>query len=302
MREKVIELSNGIKLNYLYSENEGVSQDPTILFLHFSGGTSHMWSGVFPMFKEDYQLIAPDVRGHGKSSRPPEGYHIEDMAYDVYLMLQQLKVRKCHVIGSSLGAEVGLCLAAKHPDLVLSLTCEGAICNEFGEYGMFDGSLEEISIEKSRVNLILKERKLKKYQSLEEFISDERVPFDKLGIWNSYVHQFLFNCAEQQMDGSYMSHYKNEVRTEYIQKYWDVKFEEYYKRVECPVLFMPSEEEWSNERIRSSLTFFQSLLPVSEVKRITGSIHAYVWMQKPNEAGNAAYEFIEKHLMAESAE
>ncbi|SOC08308.1 pimeloyl-ACP methyl ester carboxylesterase [Ureibacillus xyleni] len=254
-----------------------------------------MWNGIFPLFQEHYQLIAPDFRGHGKSSRPMKGYHIEDMANDIFLLLQQLEIPNCHVIGSSLGAEVGVCLASKYPDFVLSLTCEGALYNEFGEYGIFNGSIEEIEDEKSKIKLILEKRKLNTYSSLEEFISSERAIFDKHGIWNSHVHQFLSSCAERLIDGSYVSHYKNEVRIEYIQKYWEVKFEEYYKKVVCPVLFMVSEEESNNEKIRNSLTYFRSLIPLSEINQTKGSIHAYVWMQKPDDAGNVAFKFIQKY-------
>src|SRR6056297_1777520 len=109
MREEVISLENGIELNVKYNQKD----KPTVLFLHFGSGNLHMWSGVIPHFKERYRVILPDLRGHGQSSKPKTGYHIEDMAEDIELLLDELNVDRYYIIGSSLGAEVAAVLAAK---------------------------------------------------------------------------------------------------------------------------------------------------------------------------------------------
>ncbi|MNC64970.1 hypothetical protein D3C75_1152110 [compost metagenome] len=76
-----------------------------------------------------------------------------------------------------------------------------------------------------------------------------------------------------------------------------MKFEDYYQKVKCPVLFLPSEEEWANEQIRSSLYYFAGLLDMYEIERIENSEHAYVWLLQPDEAGQAALRFISKYSM-----
>ncbi|WNS76259.1 alpha/beta hydrolase [Bacillus sp. DTU_2020_1000418_1_SI_GHA_SEK_038] len=292
MIEERIHLENDIKINVNYSvENK---EKPTILLIHFSGGTSQMWNGVIPYLQNEYRIIAPDLRGHGKSDRPLTGYHIDDFSHDLFLLLHKLGINKCHVVGSSLGAEVGLSLAASHPDMVMSLVNEGAIYNEFGEYGLFNGEKAEIEAEKERLFQQLNERELAKYQTKAEFVEDLKAPLIKKWLWNDYFRIFFESCAEEQADGSFEHFYKNHVRTEYIQKYCDIRFEDYYKRVKCPVLFLPSEKEWGNPKIRYSLDYFSSLLDEYEVYRIEGSIHAYVWMQHPIKAGKVIKDFLEK--------
>ncbi|MNI51924.1 Tropinesterase [compost metagenome] len=289
MIEQLITLDNSIRLNVKYSADPR----PVILLLHFSGGTLNMWDGVWPLLSKSYRIVAPDLRGHGKSDKPETGYHIEDMANDVYLMLLALNIDICHVVGSSMGAEVGLCLAASHPEKVASLVCEGALYNEFGEFGLFPGNEEEIEREKRIQRTHILERKMPKAPSREAYINQEKESFVQQGVWNEHVLSFLESTMVEAEDGTITSHYQNTVRSEYIQKYWTLAFENYYSRVECPILFLPGEEEWNNERIRLSLKAFTSLVSSFEIKLIPGSLHAYVWMQLPQEAGETVKAFIE---------
>ncbi|WP_342561642.1 alpha/beta hydrolase [Paenibacillus sp. FSL R7-0345] len=291
MFEEIIELGP-IRLNVMHSLKEGRE---TILFLHFSGGNLHMWNGILPQFAERYSIIAPDFRGHGKSDKPQTGYHIDDMAQDLYLLLRELQVERCHVVGSSMGAEIGLSLAATHPELVQSLVCEGALCNEFGEHGLFNGAPEEMEQKKEIMRAELLEREERIFTSREEYVAEERAELEKEGLWNAYFQPFYENSLQQLEDGRYTYCFLNRVRTEYIQKFWDSKFEEYYRHLQCPVLFMPSESEWADERVRSSLNHFAGLVKQAEKERISGSMHAYVWLLQPAEAGQTALQFISRH-------
>lgn len=252
-----------------------------------------MWDGILPQFGQDYSVIAPDIRGHGKSDKPETGYHIDEMAEDMYLLLQHLQVDQCHIVGSSMGAEVGLSLAAAHPQLVLSLVCEGAIYNEFGEYGIFKGTAEEIERKKEEVRAELAEREELVYSSIIEYVAKQEAELTAEGLWNEHFAVFFENSLEQLPGGKYTYCYLNRVRTEYIEKYWGLSFELYYQKLECPVLFLPSEEEWADASIRSSLEAFAGLLDRYEITRIPGSIHAYVWMQLPLQAGQAVKSFID---------
>lgn len=266
-----------------------------ILFLHFSGGNLNMWEGIIPQFENKYSIIAPDFRGHGKSDKPLTGYHIDDMANDIYLLLRKLNVESCHIVGSSMGAEIGLSLAASHPELVLSLVCEGALYNEFGQYGLFNGTEEEIQRKKEDIRFELAAREECVFKTIEEYIEEEQAELSQHGLWNEYFLAFFNNNLQQMENGKYTYCYLNHVRTEYIRNYWDVKFEHYYRKVKCPILFLPSEEEWKNEKIRSSLSLFSSLLDTYEIEHIDNSIHAYVWMQLPHTAGEVIKRFINKH-------
>lgn len=289
MIEEMIKLDH-MEINVRYS----LSDKPVILFLHFSGGNSHMWEGIRPQFENEYSIIAPDFRGHGKSDKSLSGYHIDDMANDIYLLLERLNVKSCHIVGSSMGGEVGLSLAASHPELVLSLVCEGGLYNEFGEYGVFNGTEDEIEHKKESILIELAKREERVFKTKEEYIEEEKSKVVEHGLWNEYFLPFFENNLQQMQNGDFTYCYLNHVRTECIQKYWDVKFEQYYKKIKCPILFLLSAEDWEDEKVKSNLSAFTSLLDTYEIEHIENAIHAYVWMQLPIAAGKLAKKFINK--------
>lgn len=114
--------SNGVKIRYVT-----VGKGEPVVLLHCWMSDASMWGPLDtnPAAKE-YQLIAVDLRGHGKSDKPhePEKYGPE-MAEDVVRLLDHLKLPKAHLIGYSMGAIVAGKVAATHPDRVSSIVYGG---------------------------------------------------------------------------------------------------------------------------------------------------------------------------------
>lgn len=143
MENKVIELSNGIKINVSYNKKD--TTKPAVLFLHFESGNLHVFSGVVKKFQYQYQLVVPDLRGHGQSSKPQKGYQVEEVAKDIELLLKILNIEKYYIVGSSLGAEVGIVLASRNQEKVKAVVCEGVFSNGSGKYSLFDSNDKEIN-------------------------------------------------------------------------------------------------------------------------------------------------------------
>jgi pimeloyl-ACP methyl ester carboxylesterase len=66
-------------------------------------------------------VFAVDLRGHGHSSVPLEGYRGTDYANDISRFIQELECGPVIVIGHSLGGYIGVHLAVEHPEDVLAL-------------------------------------------------------------------------------------------------------------------------------------------------------------------------------------
>ncbi len=117
--------SNGVKIHYVI-EGKG---EPVLLIHGFTANVQVQWGlpGVIKALSKDYQVIALDNRGHGKSDKPhdPKKYGME-MVEDSVRLLDHLKIKKAHVIGYSMGAMITCKLVTTHPDRVLSATLGGA--------------------------------------------------------------------------------------------------------------------------------------------------------------------------------
>jgi len=92
---------------------------PSLLLLH---GGSARWQHLEHLvraFANERQVIAPDLRGHGRSGRVPGHYRLIDYADDIVALLEHLGAAS--VFGHSLGGQVAVVAAARRPDLFRAL-------------------------------------------------------------------------------------------------------------------------------------------------------------------------------------
>ncbi len=105
---------NGSKLYY-----EMKGKGPAVVFLHSGGFDRRMWDDQFAAFSDRYTVIRYDVRGYGKSHAPTRPYSDDE---DLYQLLKELKVKKAHLVGLSMGGRIAIDFTLTHPEMVASLT------------------------------------------------------------------------------------------------------------------------------------------------------------------------------------
>ena len=93
-----------------------------LLLIHGLGSCVADWGPQIEYFSQGYRVIAFDLRGHGQSSKPQDGYSIERFARDTAALIEALETGPVHVAGISLGGMVAFQLAVDAPKLVKSLT------------------------------------------------------------------------------------------------------------------------------------------------------------------------------------
>ncbi|MGD8585829.1 MAG: alpha/beta hydrolase [Chloroflexota bacterium] len=103
----------------LYYEAEG--QGEPVLFLHGLGSNGAAWGFQRQAFAAQYQVIVPDIRGHGRSDKPRGPYSMALLADDIIGLLDALAVPAAHVVGLSLGGMIGFQLVVDRPERVRSL-------------------------------------------------------------------------------------------------------------------------------------------------------------------------------------
>lgn len=94
----------------------------TVVLLGSLGTTAQMWEPQVAALGEKYQVITPDVRGHGNSPAPEGAWTISDLAADIIDVLDREAVGRAHFAGLSLGGAICQQIAIDYPDRVVSLT------------------------------------------------------------------------------------------------------------------------------------------------------------------------------------
>ena len=109
------------KIGDLQMYYEIIGQGEPVLFIHGLGSSARDWESQVGFFSRHYQVIVLDVRGHGKTDKPPGPYSIPLFAQDVLSLLKTLNLGPVHVVGISMGGMVGFQLAVDAPEIVKSL-------------------------------------------------------------------------------------------------------------------------------------------------------------------------------------
>jgi pimeloyl-ACP methyl ester carboxylesterase len=118
----------------LYHEWHG--NGPPLVLLHGAFGTiESCFAGLLPTLARDFEVIAVELQGHGRTRDVARPLTYEGMAADTTALLEALDVPRAHFAGYSMGGAVGLQVAVDRPELVDHLVFfGGAAFNPSGVY------------------------------------------------------------------------------------------------------------------------------------------------------------------------
>jgi pimeloyl-ACP methyl ester carboxylesterase len=98
---------------------------PTAVLIHgIATDNLASWylSLAYPLTAAGFRVVMYDLRGHGRSDRPPTGYRVDDLVDDLAALLAELQIAgPVHLLGNSLGGTVAFGYAVRHPDRVASI-------------------------------------------------------------------------------------------------------------------------------------------------------------------------------------
>jgi pimeloyl-ACP methyl ester carboxylesterase len=101
---------NGTRLHYLVA-----GKGNPVILLHGYAQNSHMWRPLIAELAKTNTVIAPDLRGFGQSSKPPQGYDKKTMAQDIHALATSLGYKRVKVAGHDIGLMVAYAYAAQYP-------------------------------------------------------------------------------------------------------------------------------------------------------------------------------------------
>ena len=95
---------------------------PVLFFVQGAGGHALQWVNQLRHFSREYRCLAPDLRGHGQSDKPREGYTVDQVTDDLVTVLDSLHIREPVVLlAHSAGGLLGINFAAYYPERLSKL-------------------------------------------------------------------------------------------------------------------------------------------------------------------------------------
>lgn len=101
--------TNGIRLHYLRTGGD----KPPVVLLHGLMGSGACWTPLARALAPAFDVVMPDLRGHGASSAPEHGYRYDDLADDVDGLLDQLALARPVLLGHSMGGMTAAVVASR---------------------------------------------------------------------------------------------------------------------------------------------------------------------------------------------
>ncbi|TYS61007.1 alpha/beta hydrolase [Sutcliffiella horikoshii] len=155
--QKQVKLPNGETFGY----RERVGSGATILLIHGNMTSSKHWDLLMENIDPSLHLVAVDMRGFGESSYHEKIYSIKDLADDIKLFVDELKLSDFTIIGWSTGGAVAMQFVAEYPNfakkliLLASASTRGYPLFETDENGQPDlskrlSSYEQVLQDKTR--------------------------------------------------------------------------------------------------------------------------------------------------------
>jgi pimeloyl-ACP methyl ester carboxylesterase len=128
----------------LYYEDEG-SGEPVFL-IHGHTMDRRIWDPVMPgLLAANLRVLRPDLRGHGRSTRPDFGYHVSHHAADMAAVLEDAGIASATVVGYSIGGAVALEMALTMPDNLSGLVLMSPVMPDRPFEPAFMDNLREVA-------------------------------------------------------------------------------------------------------------------------------------------------------------
>ncbi len=88
---------------------------PTIVLIHGLGLHHEIWNAYLPALEQHYQVLNYDLLGHGQSAKPPKQLNLSVFAEQLRMLLDELEIKQCAIIGFSLGGMINRRFAMDNP-------------------------------------------------------------------------------------------------------------------------------------------------------------------------------------------
>ena len=266
--------NNSMAISYLQWSERG----RPLLLLHGMADHALVWSSLGDYLSSNYQVIAPDLRGHGESSKPETGYHFQDYISDLRALINHLGWTQADILGHSWSAKIAAIWATQQPEVFKSLI----LVDPFFIDKMPSWIRITFPILYQVLPFLKITRSFDSYQSIEAIARQLK----QYKGWSNLQQEVFKNAIEQKADGSWSSKFTLSARGEIFE---DVMgFAGLTKTLDIPSLLILPQQGLNRTawQIHSYIKYFTSL----EIKMIPGNHWAF--LGEPETFNQAVAEFL----------
>lgn len=123
LRFAEVQLRTGVRIHYA---EQGDAKGQPVILLHGLTDSWFSFSRVLPLFGANYRVYALDLRGHGNSQRPAQGYRMADFAADVLAFMDAMNIDAATLVGHSMSSFIVQRIAQDAPQRVTRLVLVGS--------------------------------------------------------------------------------------------------------------------------------------------------------------------------------
>lgn len=129
-----------LEANGLTTYYEESGSGPSVVLVHGLGGSTAVWEPLIPALAAEFRVVAYELRGAARSSRPSGPWRLGDFVDDLDGLVEGLELSPAAIVGHSLAGGVALSYAARRPDRVRAVVGVGAVTElpDTGRQGMRD--------------------------------------------------------------------------------------------------------------------------------------------------------------------
>jgi pimeloyl-ACP methyl ester carboxylesterase len=213
------------------------------------GGRDHArsWDWVARALREDWHVVAPDLRGHGDSSWALGGqYTLSEFVLDLAQLVEILDVPQVTLVGHSLGGAVCIQYSAVFPERVRKLVAiEGlgpppALADRLGSRAAWERIADWIKQVRE-----FSARMPRRYPSIEA--AAQRMREENSFLSEEQARHLTLHGVQRNEDGTYTWKFDNYVRVFYPQRYDVGETRELWGRVSAPTLLMRGSQSWASD-------------------------------------------------------
>lgn len=236
--------SQRLKLHYV---DWGNADKPPMLLIH--GGRDHArnWDWVAEQLRDEYHVIAPDLRGHGDSEwARGSQYALIDYVLDIAQLLEQVQLFPIIIIGHSLGGAIACQYSGIYPERVQQLIAIEGLgpppdqLRRGPAYRRMQAWVAEMQT--------FAGRHPRHYPNLETAVQRMQEANPRLSA--EQAHHLTVHGTYRNEDGTYTWKFDNYVRAHSPYEFNMEEARSIWGRITCPTLLLRGTKSWATDPLQ----------------------------------------------------